>query len=79
MVSAYVNTILFYRSLIERTRKEEDMATSRELELDRLKRLENVERTLRELVDAIKNLEEKLNEQQESKSDKKSSKVPSKG
>ena len=79
MVSTYVNTILFYRSLIERTRKEEDMATSRELELDRLKRLENVERTLRELVDAIKNLEEKLNEQQESKSDKKSSKVPSKG
>jgi hypothetical protein len=69
---------MLYRGFAERARKEELMPTNRELELDRLKRLDAVEKALNTLTETIKRLEEKLNEREESKSAQKVAKVSSK-
>lgn len=79
MVSTYIHTCLLYRRLSEGNKQEDFMPTNREIDLERSRTIERVSATLDNVLKRLEKIEEILNEQQESKSDKKSSKVSSKG
>ncbi len=79
MVSSYVSTLMLYRSINKRTEQEESMATQREIELDRSRKIEQLIEAVKRLETLVTSIEEKLNEQQTSESTKKATKVSSKG
>ncbi len=79
MDSSYILTCLHYRGLNERIKQEGFMPTNREIDLERSRTIERVSATLDNVLKRLEKIEDILNEQQESKSDKKSTKISSKG